>query len=514
MTTPAPDLTGAIVDDRYRIERRRDDGSYEARGVGSERPVVIQFVEPAIDQAEFERRARAAARIEHAGSIGISDFGVHDGRQFVVTELGAERTLADAMADGRMSPPKMIAIARPLIRGLAQAHGQGFVHGAITPRAIAMVDGKPRLRWRDLPRAKGDRDPAAADQIADGGTLRGTATYMAPEQALGTAIDPRTDLYAVSVILWELLVGKPPFSGREPLKVLNLHVNQALPPMAIDGKAPGAVPPEIEAAIRHGLAKDPADRPHSADEYIVQLDAALAAVAARDADTTTRMSGGSARLPNLAKLAAKTSTTEEEPKGGRMGLVVVLLLVLVGGGVATYVVLNKRAAKDKPVVKPVEAHAIDARSPAPTPAPQTAEPTPEPGPAPAWQADLEMAVAQIRNRQLDTAQATLTELKRKYPDAAPVHRALGDLYLARNWPSETLASYRAAIANDPALRTDPAIIAAAISLLDSASRWWDAAKFLATDVDARTELANAAEHGANAIIRARARDVLQKLPAP
>jgi serine/threonine protein kinase len=512
-------VIGTVIDDRYRIERELGDGGYEAKGVGSERPVVIQFVAPPVEQAEFERRARAAARIEHAGSIGISDFGVHDGRQFVVTEL-AGGTLVDAMASGRMTAPKMIAIARPLIRGLAQAHGQGFVHGAITPSAIAMVDGKPKLRWRDLPRAAGDKDPAAADQVSADGAVRGNPTYMAPEQALGKPIDPRTDLYAVSVILWELLIGRPPFAAREPLKLLNLHVNQPVPAMAIDGKAPGAVPPEIEAAIRHGLAKDPADRPHTADEYIVQLDAAMAAVAARDADTTTRMSGMSARLPKLAKLATKGEDVEAPAAkgGGRAGLVVAVLLLVAIGGVVAYVMLSKRHPEPAVATPPVGTPPATTTPPTPTPPPPT--PTPAvPAPtttttAPTWQAELDAANVLIKANKLDAAQTTLIALRRDHPDAAGVHRALGDLYLARNWPSETLASYRAAIAKDPALRTDPAIIAGAISLLDSSSRWWDAARFLAADVDARAALADAADHGANELIRTRARDVLAKLPAP
>jgi hypothetical protein len=89
---------------------------------------------------------------------------------------------------------------------------------------------------------------------------------------------------------------------------------------------------------------------------------------------------------------------------------------------------------------------------------------------------------------------------------------MGDLFLARNWPEETLTSYRAAIARDASLRTDAAIIRGAISLLDSNSRWWDAAKFLANDVDARDALADAAEHDLSPIIRNRAKDVLAKLP--
>jgi eukaryotic-like serine/threonine-protein kinase len=538
---------GTVIDGRYRVDGRNADGSYAAHALARDQAVTIAVVDAGVDPARFERDAHALA---HPRLVAPSDLGTHDGRAFVVTDVPDGEVLADRLRAGRLAVAATLGFARDLLDGLAHAHELGFVHGAITPRLVTIHGNVARLRWIGPPRATGDKDPPAADQVAAAGRLRGTPEYMAPEQALGGVIDARTDLYALSAVLFEMLVGRPPFIGREPLVVLNLHVNRAAPPMS-EGQAPGFVPPEVEAVVRCGLAKDPAERQHSATEYRGALAAARTAVNARDADTTIRMAESSAKLPRLlGKAGARVDGGAEVPRRARGGAFAAAVVLLAAGGGAAYYVYGRRAAERKETAAAASAPsaALGSASPASpspssssidaatTPASTTARPaadaapsSPSPDAAPAagapvdaaaavaastgpWQAELDAALALLRDRKITDAQARLTALRRTYPDAAPVHKAIAEVFLARNWPAETLAAYRAAVARDPALRTDASIIAGAISLLDSNSRWWDAARFLERDVDAKAALTEAAARDLTPVIRERAAAILAKLP--
>jgi hypothetical protein len=166
-------------------------------------------------------------------------------------------------------------------------------------------------------------------------------------------------------------------------------------------------------------------------------------------------------------------------------------------------------AKPKPPEKPAKP---TEPAPAPTPTP-TPAPAPAPKPPPVYAAALAEAVALTQARKLDAAEKKLQALVAEHPDGADVRLALGNLYLARNWPDPTLKNYRAALARDPSLRDDPAIIKAVISLLDSQSRGWDAHKFLEEDVGkaAIPVLTDTVLNDPNAGIRNRAKAVLDKL---
>jgi serine/threonine-protein kinase len=534
---------GTVIDGRYRVEGRNADGSYAACALARDQAVTIAVVDAGVDPARFERDAHALA---HPRLVAPSDLGVHDGRAFVVTDVPDGELLSDRLRSGRLAVAATLGFARDLLDGLAHAHELGYVHGAITPRLVTIHGNVARLRWIGAPRTSGDRDPPAADQLAASKRLRGTPEYMAPEQALGGPIDARTDLYALSAVLFEMLVGRPPFTGREPLVVLNLHVNRAAPPMS-EGQAPGFVPPEVEAVVRCGLAKDPAERQHSATEYRGALAAARTAVNARDADTTIRMAESSAKLPRLlgkaggrADADAGAAAGDQAARRARGGAFAAAAVLLAAAGGAAYYVYGRRAAERTTAPAGATASASGAGTVTPSTldaatipagavvdaapsraapdataaaaAPVDAAPAATTAPTGPWQAEVDAARALLRDRKITDAQARLTALRRTYPDAAPVHVAIAEVFLARNWPAETLAAYRAAVARDPALRTDASIIAGAISLLDSNSRWWDAARFLERDVDAKAALTEAAARDLTPVIRERAAAILAKLP--
>jgi hypothetical protein len=305
-----------------------------------------------------------------------------------------------------------------------------------------------------------------------------------------------------------------------------MHLSQAVPPLA-EGTGPSFVPPEIDGLVRCGLAKDPADRPQSADEYLHAVDASMAVVSARDADTTTRIGGMSQRLPRLLKLS-KSGVQGPAPRGRRGGwwAAVLLVLVLAGGVAAVYVWQRDARPSSAAPAKPTPAKRAGPadraeepteRAPAPTPAPPAPAPTPVPlpRPPPAYAAALDEAVASTRAKRFDAAERQLKALADAHPAAADIRRELGHLYLARNWPGPTLKAYRAAIARDPALREDPSIVKGAISLLDSGTRGWDAQKFLEEDIGAvaMPTLIDTVLNDPSASIRNRAKAVLDKLKA-
>ncbi|MBP9202777.1 MAG: protein kinase [Kofleriaceae bacterium] len=294
LAEPADDLIDAVLDDRYRILERIGRGGmgrvYRAERIGLGRVVAIKVLDPlgqtsATDRARFAREAMAAGKVDHPNCVGVIDYGVapaggsgEAGTPYLVMDYVAGRSLAAELAThGPMPVARAFAIARHLLRGLRHAHGLGLVHRDLTPHNVLLVerDGDPdfaRLLDFGLARLMASFSDPAAAQITSTGIVCGTPRYMAPEQGLGQALDQRVDLYALSVVLYELLTGAPPFSADEPIKVVMMHVSQPVPAMATHVGA-GVVPAAVEALVRRGLAKAADERPRDAEAYLAELDA-------------------------------------------------------------------------------------------------------------------------------------------------------------------------------------------------------------------------------------------------
>jgi serine/threonine-protein kinase len=523
------DLTGTVLDGRYRLGRRLDRGGpggvYEAESLANETRVAIEVLPGKRDAKAFARAAAAAAKLEDKHTVGVLDYGTDGDHAFLVMQLVTGATLAEEIKRGRMAVPRAIFVLRQILRGLKHAHAIGLVHGGLTPRHVVVVKGEGihdtvRLYGFGLGKPIGHEDPPAAELIKKK-ALHVDPTYMAPEQARGGKVDARTDLYAASVILFEMLAGKPPFAASQPVNVLQMHLTQAIPPLA-EGTGPSFVPPEIDGLVRCGMAKDAADRPQSADEYLHAVDASMAVVSARDADTTTRIAGNgmSQKLPRLLKLS-KSGVQGPAParrSGGGVWTAVLVLLVVAAGAAGVYFWQREARPSSAEPARPAPAPARPTKpaKPAEPPAPAPARtPAPVPATPPVYAAALAEAVALTEARKLDAAEKKLQALAAEHPDGADIRRELGDLYLARNWPEPTLKNYRAALALDPGLREDAAIIRAVISLLDSQSRGWDAHKFLLEDVGkpAMPVLTDTVLNDPSAGIRNRAKAVLDKLKA-
>ena len=482
-------LLGTVLDERYRLDRALDESTdqrkgrvYEAMHLAHSRRVAVRVVPASVvpDRAAFDRGAAAVSRVAHPACVGITDYGfTPDGAAFLVSELVDGKLLAHELRSARVPLVRAVRIVRHVLGGLGAVHEQELVHGTITPRNILLVEQPDR------------RDGAVLVDLGLATLLdvRTGAPYAAPESIEGKPIDHRTDLYALCAVAYHALAGRAPFLASRPRDALRAPV----PPMT--ERAPAVVPPEIEATIRWGMAKDPADRPQSARELLGALDRSMATVASRDKDQTRRIPDPDA--------TTHRNLPRERQRRRRVVWPALLGLIVLGGGAA----LAWRLIRDPGSGSGrAAATAVDARPASPSALASDGAP-----PAPAWRVAVDDARARIAAGDLAGAGRQLAELGRRYPDRAEVHRALGALHLARNWPAQTLRSYRAALARDPALRADPEMIAGAISLLDSNSRWWDAVRFLQHDIGAAAAGAvqQAAAHGRTPMVRQRAAQLLR-----
>lgn len=223
-----------------------------------DRPVAVKLIYDDAVSARDQRRAcaveaRAAARVSHPGVVRILDSGFDDGHCFVVMELAEGKTLAEILRErGAMRIARALGIAAQVADALEAAHLQGVVHCDVKPGNL-IVDSFGRVRLVDFGIA---RVASSSTGLTDQ-DVHGSAKYVAPEQVEGTAIDGRTDLYALGVVLFEMLAGQPPFEGGNLASILAQRLVED--PPSVQALRP-AVPNEIERIVRRAMAREPGRR--------------------------------------------------------------------------------------------------------------------------------------------------------------------------------------------------------------------------------------------------------------
>jgi serine/threonine-protein kinase len=277
------DLVGKIVLDRYLVGTELGSGAmgtvYRGRHVKLGRSVAIKVlhddhVHDRTMLARFRREAEAAARLHHPNVSGVLDVGeTPEGHQLMVMDLVEGASLGDHMAAG-LSRDRIINFVRQILAGLDHAHGAGLVHRDLKPDNVIVEQdhhGKEVPRIVDFGIAALRTDEAAADgRLTETGTLLGTPLYMAPEQAKGEQVDHRADLFALGVILFEMLSGTTPFAG-SAMEIVIANMNEDVP--AIAHRAPHAsADPVLELFMRRLAARDPARRFASAHDALAMLD--------------------------------------------------------------------------------------------------------------------------------------------------------------------------------------------------------------------------------------------------
>jgi ligand-binding sensor domain-containing protein/tRNA A-37 threonylcarbamoyl transferase component Bud32 len=219
-------------------------------------------------RARFQREARTIARLEHRYILPVHDVGEEAGIPYFVMRYTDGGDLGDLIAKKSLSVARAAAITAQVAEALAYAHRQGIIHRDIKPANILIGrDGEPLLT--DFGIAKIYEDTL---QLTGEGVMVGTPTYMAPEQLQGQPVDPRTDIYALGVVLYQSLTGEPPFVAETPLAVMLMHIHNPLRPPR---QRNPAIPEAVERIILRAMAKDPADRFQTAGEMAEELRQAL-----------------------------------------------------------------------------------------------------------------------------------------------------------------------------------------------------------------------------------------------
>ena len=307
-----------VLDGRYALEMPIGSGGmadvYRAKDQLLERTVAVKILHRQYENdtefiARFQREAKAAARITHPNIVNVYDVGVAEGRHYIVMEYVPGRTLKERIKEEVALPvSEALRIAGQIASALAQAHAAGLVHCDIKPHNIlVMPDGTVKVADFGIARAVTESTMTYNDSVM------GSVHYFSPEQASGTTITPKSDVYSLGIVLYEMLTGHVPFDGNTAVSIARRHLDEE--PQPLHAILPG-IPPVVDALVMRMMAKDPAQRPDSAQlvrdirraEQLCVSVGEMAGVPAFDPDATRVLTPGEAQ-----EISAFAEEGEESP---------------------------------------------------------------------------------------------------------------------------------------------------------------------------------------------------------
>jgi serine/threonine-protein kinase len=318
-------MIGTVLSGRYRLEAKLGSGGmstvYLSRDETLDRPVAVKVMHREMSEQEdqlqrFRQEARAVAKLTHPNVVSVIDAGEDGGHPYIVFEYVKGETLKQRIARvGALDTQEAIAYAIEVARGLSVAHARNMVHRDIKPQNV-LIDEEGRAKLTDFGIS---RQLEQAGVTATGRVL-GTTDYVAPEQAMGKGVDPRSDIYSLGVVLYEMLVGQVPFHADSQVGVAMKHVNEELPD--VQRRRPEASA-AVALVVERATAKNPAERYQTIAEMIDDLETALEVEAARAGSTTGEATSVlDAVPPPKRKLSGRA----------RWSWAAIAVLLLVGGG--------------------------------------------------------------------------------------------------------------------------------------------------------------------------------------
>jgi beta-lactam-binding protein with PASTA domain/predicted Ser/Thr protein kinase len=336
----------STIEGRYQIITRVASGGmgevYRAHDAVLDREVAVKVLHPhfAGDRGfvdRFRREARAAAILNHPNIVGVYDWGSTDGTYFMVMEYVQGTNLRALLTEyERLEPSQVIDVCLPVLSALEHAHGHGIVHRDIKPENILIArSGVVKVADFGLARAYADSYISQAE-----GTVTGTVQYLAPEQIQGEPADPRTDLYAMGVVMFELLTGSPPFTGETSLAIAYQHLSSTVPPPST---LVSGIPRALDLAVAGATDRDRTRRPQTAGALAHELTRA-----ARDASPSRPVAELAGQIPAPDPVIGERATTVTIPRAfsprarrarwlRRIAVFLFAMLVLAGGAAAAWV---------------------------------------------------------------------------------------------------------------------------------------------------------------------------------
>jgi serine/threonine-protein kinase len=568
---PPDPRIGTTIDGRYRLDERLGAGGmgvvYKGVHTGTGKSVAVKFLHDAFAGTpdlvkRFEREVAAMSRLAHPHLVGIMDSGVVAGVPYLVMEFHSGRTLGKLIERGALAAPRALSIMRQILSGVGSAHANGVVHRDLKPDNVLALDDVDGdfVKILDFGLAKlVQGDGEAATQLTNTGFALGTPGYMAPEQANGSPSDERTDLYAIGVMFYQMVVGRKPFIAESPMAVLRMHAEE--PPLPPRKAAPDiALSAALEAVILRALEKKPERRWQSAEAFTKAIDAtpecggdgkslvdiSMEEIVDDKATVAGKKIAADAKSEHTARAERPKKKAKTQGTGvPRMVWGLAVLAILVGVGAVGW---SRLSRKDQhKVQQKIDAVADGAKNtlqaiaapvlPPPDTLPKTVAPPPtdddEKDEAPPTDTPGERlekssragekriakkpprladAKSLIAAGKVDDAIQLLYQLRQKSPRNPEVALTLGHAYFRKIWRTDALREYDAALALRPSLRSDPLLTRNAVVALEDPT--FKLARSLIRNrigASALPELRKAARDGKNVKLSQRAGRIVGEL---